>query len=59
MPQRTASVAIESRAERLVPTNSTRPPSPTTRLMNAIASTNSGWVFSRLMIWIRFRSPKM
>ncbi len=59
MAQRTASFCIASRAERLVPTNSTVPPSATTCLMNAAASANSGCVFSRLMMWILLRSPKM
>ena len=59
MPARTASFWMGSRAERLVPTNSTVPPSPATALMKLVASTKSGCVFSRLMMWILLRSPKM
>src|SRR5690606_21474306 len=43
----------------LVPTNSTRPPSATTWRMKPAASWYRGSVFSRLMMWIRLRSPKM
>jgi len=56
---RSASFWIASRAERLVPTNSTLPPSEITPLMNCAASAYIGCVFSRLMMWILFRSPKM
>ena len=59
MPQRAASRAIASRAERLVPTNSTLPPSATVCLMKSAASRYIGSVFSRLMMWIRLRSPKI
>jgi hypothetical protein len=54
-----ASACTASRAERLVPTNSTLPPSAMTLLMKFAASVYMGCVFSRLMMWIRFRSPKM
>jgi hypothetical protein len=50
---------MESRAERLVPTNSTVPPSAITPLMKPAASEYMGCVFSRLIMWILFRSPKM
>ncbi len=56
---RSASFWIDSRAERLVPTNSTVPPSAMTPLMKVAASVYIGCVFSRLMMWILFRSPKM
>ena len=59
MPQRAASFWIASRAERLVPTNSTVPPSAMMPLMKLAASAYSGCVFSRLMMWILLRSPKM
>src|SRR5450631_694395 len=59
MLQRAASLFTASRAERLVPTNRILPPSAATPLMKAAACAYRGWVFSRLMIWILFRSPKM
>src|ERR1051325_1562543 len=59
MPARVASACTASRAERLVPTNSTLPPSDIVPLTNWAASAKSGCVFSRLIIWIRLRSPKM
>ena len=59
MPQRVASSWIASRALRLVPTNSTLPPSPTTFLMKSAAWLYRGSDFSRLMMWILLRSPKM
>src|SRR6185503_13845941 len=57
--QRRASFSIASRAERFVPTNSTLPPSATTLFTKFAASEYIGCVFSRLMMWILFRSPKM
>src|SRR5262247_1087468 len=57
--QRRASFSTASRAERLVPTNSTLPPSATTPFTKFAASEYIGCVFSRLMIWILFLSPKM
>src|SRR5215470_17656086 len=57
--QRRASFSTASRAERLVPTNSTLPPSATMPRTNPAASAYMGCVFSRLMMWILFRSPKM
>ena len=59
MPQRTASSFTESRAERLVPTNSTLPRFCARPERKFIASLNSGNVFSRLMMWILPRAPKM
>src|ERR1700760_337012 len=59
MLQRVASFCTASRAERLVPTNSTLPPSEATPLMKVAACAYRGWVFSRLMMWILFRSPKI
>src|SRR3984957_7255039 len=56
---RVASFCTASRAERLVPTNSTLPPSEATPLIKAAALAYRGWVFSILMIWILLRSPKM
>ena len=56
---RDASFWTASRAERLVPTNSTLPPSAATLLMNAAACAYRGCVFSRLIMWILLRSPKM
>ncbi len=57
--ERVASFWIDSRAERLVPTKSTLPPSAITPLMKFAASAYIGCVFSRLMMWILLRSPKM
>ena len=59
MPQRAASSFSASRAERLVPTNSTEPRFCARPEMKFIASVNSGRVFSRLMMWILPRAPKM
>src|SRR5262245_33536473 len=59
MPQRCASTAIASRAARLLPTNSSVPPSATSLRTNSVARLYSGSVFSRLMMWILLRSPKM
>src|ERR1700736_2336660 len=59
MLQRVTSFCTASRAERFVPTNSPLPPSAATPLMNAAAWAYRGCVFSRLMMWILLRSPKM
>jgi hypothetical protein len=59
MPQRSASSLIDSRAERLVPTNRMVPRFCARPERKFIASPNSGTVFSRLMMWILPRAPKM
>jgi hypothetical protein len=59
MPQRAASSRTASRAERLVPTNRIEPRFCASPEMKFIASVNSGSVFSRLMMWILPRAPKM
>ncbi len=59
MPQRSASSFTASRALRLVPRNRMVPRFCATPEMKFIASLNSGTVFSRLMMWILPRAPKM
>ena len=59
MLQRAASSLTASRAERLVPTNRIVPRFCAIAEMKFIASLNSGMVFSRLMMWILPRAPKM
>ena len=59
MPQRSASSLIASRALRLVPMNRIMPRFCAMPEMKFIASLNSGTVFSRLMMWILPRAPKM
>ena len=59
MPQRSASSLIASRALRLVPMNRMVPRFWAMAEMKFIASENSGTVFSRLMMWILPRAPKM
>src|SRR5690606_20454692 len=59
MPQRWASSLMTFWAARLVPTNSTLLLLAASLLTNVSASLNSGRVFSRLMIWILLRAPKM
>jgi hypothetical protein len=59
MPQRVGFFLDRSRAERLVPTNSTVPRFCARPDRKFIASLNSGTVFSRLMMWILPRAPKM
>src|SRR5688572_27636451 len=50
---------MASRAERLVPTNNNVPPSASRLLTKLAASVYMGCVFSRLIMWILLRSPKM
>jgi len=59
MPQRFASSSIAALAARLVPTNMTVPRLAASLLMKFIESFSSGRVFSRLMMWILPRAPKM
>ena len=57
MPQRWASIAMTSRAWRLVPIIRIVPRLLASWRTNFIASSKSGCVFSRLMMWILLRWP--
>ncbi|MNR55571.1 hypothetical protein D3C85_1759720 [compost metagenome] len=59
MLQRSASSLMASRALRLVPRNRIMPRFWAMPEMKFIASLKSGTVFSRLMMWILPRAPKM
>eukprot|EP01139_Manchomonas_bermudensis_P020384 Amastigsp_a678623_9.p3 type:complete len:178 gc:universal Amastigsp_a678623_9:720-187(-) len=58
-PARLASAETSSRAWRLVPTIRMVPRLADSCLANFIASSNIGSDFSRLMMWIRLRWPKI
>ena len=59
MPQRLASSSTATLAARFVPTNMMEPRLAAILLMKFIESISIGRVFSRLIIWILPRAPKM